>query len=78
MKSFNNEGLAQYNGNNGTSSYIAYNGKVYDVSSSVLWRNGRHQVLHNAGLDLTNSLEQAPHGADMLERFPVVGMFRSD
>lgn len=78
MESFNSEGLAQYDGNNGTSSYIAYNRKVYDVSSSVLWRNGNHQVLHNAGLDLTNSLEQAPHGADMLERFPVVGMLRSD
>jgi predicted heme/steroid binding protein len=70
--------LAQYNGKDGAPAFIAYNGKVYDVSSSFLWRNGKHQVLHNAGEDLTDSLEQAPHGADLLERFPVVGMLHED
>ncbi len=46
---------------------------MYDVSSGFLWRGGKHQVLHHAGEDLTDSLEQAPHGPDLLERFPVVG-----
>ena len=27
-----------------------------------------------AGVDLTNALEQAPHGGDVLEKFPVVGI----
>jgi predicted heme/steroid binding protein len=78
MRTFTRKELAQYNGKNGTPAYIAYNGKLYDVSSSFLWRNGNHQVLHNAGVDLTDSLEQAPHGADLLEKFPVVGMLHED
>jgi len=41
-------------------------------------RYGRHQVAHNAGEDLTDALEQAPHGADMLERLPMVGTLHED
>ncbi len=51
---------------------------MYDVSASFIWRNGRHQVLHNAGEDLTGIIEQAPHGAEMLERFPVIGTLHED
>jgi len=78
MKRFSKKELAQYNGKNGAPAYIAYKGKVYDVSSSFLWKNGNHQVLHNAGKDLTDSLEEAPHGVDLLERFPVVGTLHKD
>jgi predicted heme/steroid binding protein len=78
MRTFTRKELAQYDGKNGVPAFIAYNGKLYDVSSSFLWRNGKHQVLHNAGVDLTDSLEQAPHGADLLERFPVVGTLHED
>jgi predicted heme/steroid binding protein len=73
MKEFTEEELAQCNGRNGNPAYIAYKGKVYDVSASFLWKEGAHQVLHNAGVDLTDALEQAPHGRDVLEEFPVVG-----
>jgi len=38
------------------------------------WQDGRHQVLHAAGADLTASLDEAPHGVDLLARFPVIGM----
>jgi predicted heme/steroid binding protein len=78
MKRFSREELARYNGKDGAPAYIACKGKVYDVSASFLWQNGRHQVVHNAGEDLTDALEQAPHGADMLERLPVVGTLRED
>ena len=78
MKSFSKEELARYNGKNGAPAYIAYKGKVYDVSASFIWRDGRHQVVHNAGEDLTDSLEQAPHGVELLERFPVIGILRED
>jgi predicted heme/steroid binding protein len=78
MKRFNKEELARYNGKDGAPAYIACKGKVYDVSGSFLWQNGRHQVVHNAGEDLTGSLEQAPHGVEMLERLPVVGILRED
>jgi predicted heme/steroid binding protein len=46
------------------------------VSGSFLWKDGSHQVLHNAGMDLTDGIEQAPHGGDILEKFPLVGTLR--
>ena len=73
MRIFTEEELARYNGRDNTPAFVAYNGKVYDVSSSFLWKGGRHQVTHVAGKDLTEDLSQAPHGDDLLERFPVVG-----
>ena len=73
MRIFTDEELARYNGRDNTPAFVAYNGKVYDVSSSFLWKGGRHQVTHVAGKDLTEDLSQAPHGDDLLERFPVVG-----
>ena len=77
MKEFTEKELAQYNGRNGKPAYIGYNGKVYNVSSSFLWKNGTHQVLHKAGEDLTAALEQAPHSEDVLKKFPVVGTLHS-
>jgi len=70
--------LARYDGRNGTPAYIACAGKVYDVTGSFLWQGGRHQALHTAGVDLTDSLSQAPHGADLLARFPVIGRLREE
>ena len=77
MKAFTKEQVAQYNGKNGKPAYVIYKGKVYDVSASFLWKDGTHQVLHSAGVNLTNALEQAPHGGDVLEKFPVVGIISS-
>jgi predicted heme/steroid binding protein len=73
MQTFTCQQLAQYDGQNGAPAYIAYEGRVYDVSHSFLWQKGRHQVLHRAGLDFTGGLDQAPHGDDLLERLPIVG-----
>jgi len=73
MREFSKEELALYNGKNGAPAYAAYKGKVYDVSGSFLWKDGDHQVLHNAGMDLTDVMEQAPHCGDVLDKFPVVG-----
>ncbi len=70
--------LARYNGKGGTPVFIAYQGKVYDVSGSFLWHKGKHQVVHKAGMDLTPSLPLAPHGPELLERFPVVGVLEAD
>ena len=53
--------------------YRAYNGKVCDVSQSFLWKQGKHQATHMAGVGLTGALVQAPHNSDLLEKFPVVG-----
>ena len=74
-KSFTKEELRKYDGSNGVA-YIAFRGKVYDVSRSFHWKRGIHQVVHRAGCDLTEALEQAPHSADMLDKFPVVGLLQ--
>jgi predicted heme/steroid binding protein len=73
MRKFSREELAQYNGKNGTPAFVAYKGKVYDISGSFLWKDGSHEVLHDAGLDLTDAMELAPHGGDVLQKFRVVG-----
>jgi len=77
MKEFTKEELALYNGKNGKPAYVAYKGKVYDVSTSFLWKDGNHQVLHEAGVDLTAAMEQAPHSEEVLKRFPVIGILRA-
>ena len=74
MRGLTRKQLAHYNGQDGVSAYIAYQGRIYDVSRSFLWQKGRHQVRHAAGTDLTAELDAAPHGADLLERFPVIGV----
>jgi len=72
MKKFTEEELRKYDGSNGVT-YIACYGKVYDVSASYHWRKGIHQVMHQAGCDLTKAFEQAPHDISLLEKFPIVG-----
>jgi len=76
MKEFSKEELARYDGKNGRPAYVAYKGKVYDLSDSFLWNDGNHQVLHNAGVDLTDVMEQAPHDGYVLEKFPLIGTLR--
>jgi predicted heme/steroid binding protein len=65
--------LEEHNGKNGKPAYIAYKGKVYDISDSDLWRDGEHMGLHQAGKDLTEELDLAPHGEEILERVKLVG-----
>jgi predicted heme/steroid binding protein len=72
MKVFTREELKKYDGTKGTI-YVAYAGKVYDVSGSFQWKKGVHQIRHHAGRDLTVALKQAPHRPDLLFKFPVVG-----
>jgi predicted heme/steroid binding protein len=73
MRKFTKKELAKCSGKKGARIYVAYKGKVYDVSQSFLWQNGRHQVVHTAGKDLTQALVEAPHGLELLEKFRIVG-----
>jgi len=74
MKTFTLEELARFDGKDGRPVYVAYNGKVVDVSGSKIWKGGRHMNRHDAGHDLTADLAQAPHPEDRLERYPQVGV----
>ena len=76
MKEFDADELAKFNGENGNPTYIVYDGKVYDVSQSKLWRKGQHMNRHRSGADLTNEMQAAPHESDVLERYPQVGTLK--
>jgi predicted heme/steroid binding protein/uncharacterized membrane protein len=76
MIEFDAEELAGFNGKNGNPTYIAHDGKVYDVSESKLWRKGQHMNRHRSGEDLTSDMQAAPHDFNVLERFPQVGILK--
>jgi predicted heme/steroid binding protein/uncharacterized membrane protein len=65
--------LANFDGEEGRPAYFAYKGKIYDVSQSKLWKNGDHMKRHQAGVDLTDILSQAPHSEDKILSLPEVG-----
>lgn len=64
--------LALRNGQDRDEIWVAYQGIIYDVSGSRLWKNGKHYE-HWAGQDLTAELNDAPHTATVFEKFPIVG-----
>jgi len=78
MQEFNAAELQKYDGNEGRPIYVAYKGKVYDVSNSKLWRNGLHMKRHQAGQDLTADIQGAPHEPHVLERYPQVGVLKKE
>jgi predicted heme/steroid binding protein/uncharacterized membrane protein len=67
------EGLCQFDGKDGRPAYVAYQGAIYDVTKSRLWKNGSHVTKHAAGSDLTDLLATAPHGEDKILAMPRVG-----
>ena len=67
------EQLAQCDGLEGRPACFAYQGKIYDASKSPMWKQGQHLKRHDAGGDLTQALDQAPHGEDRVMRLPAVG-----
>ncbi len=74
LKTFTLKQLNEYNGTGDQPAYIALNGKVYDVSNSPLWRNGKHQGRHSAGKDLSLIINNAPHNDAVMAKFPIVGL----
>jgi predicted heme/steroid binding protein len=65
--------LANYNGRGGNRAYIAFKGKVYDVTESSYWTGGNHFGEHEAGGDRTAEIDAAPHGPDHLDNVKLVG-----
>ncbi len=68
--------LALRNGQDKPEIWVAFRGYIYDVSSSRLWRNGKHYE-HWAGQDLTAELEDAPHGEHVFEKFEKIGVLEN-
>ena len=73
QKKVTRQELEQNNGKNGKPAYIAYQGKVYDVTESSFWSDGEHLGMHQAGKDLTEELEMAPHREEAFQKVKLVG-----
>jgi predicted heme/steroid binding protein len=67
--------LALRNGQDKPEIWVAFQGYVYEVTSSRLWRNGKHYE-HWAGQDLTDELKDAPHTEKVFDKFKVVGKLK--
>ncbi|GAB4193313.1 MAG: hypothetical protein OHK0057_17810 [Thermoflexibacter sp.] len=75
MNTYTLSQLALRNGQDKEEIWIAYQGLIYDVSASRLWRNGKHYE-HWAGQDLTEELKNAPHTAHVFDKLEVVGILK--
>lgn len=76
LKVFTLEELKHFDGIEGRPLYIGYKEKVYDVSSSLLFQGEKRMRCHVAGGDLTREMDIAPHGEELVFRFPVVGRLK--
>jgi predicted heme/steroid binding protein/uncharacterized membrane protein len=78
MKELDSKELETYNGQDGKPVYVAHEGRVIDVTKSKLWKGGLHMKRHHAGKDMTTEIKAAPHGAEVLERYPQVGKIKRE
>lgn len=76
LKIYTREELALRDGNKNPEIWIAYQGKIYDVTNSRLFQGGKH-FRHFAGQDLTAELENAPHTDRVFENIPVIGLLKN-
>lgn len=73
MKVYTKQQLALRNGQDRSEVWIAYEGRIYDVTKSRLWFKGTHYE-HWAGQDLTHELPDAPHTDLVFRRFEQIGI----
>lgn len=73
MITYSKQQLALRNGQDKPEIWVAFEGKIYDVTLSRLWRNGKHYE-HWAGQDLTDELKDAPHTSAVFEKYKVIGL----
>ena len=72
LPEFTRSQLASRNGQDRDEIWVAYQGLIYDVTESRMWRNGRHYE-HWAGQDLTEEFADAPHTVRVFEKFSPIG-----
>lgn len=75
-KEYTRAQLALRNGQDKPEIWVAYQGLIYDVTMSRLWRKGQHYE-HWAGQDLTEELKEAPHNANVFDKFVVIGRLKN-
>jgi predicted heme/steroid binding protein len=72
LPSYTKAQLALRNGQDKPQIWIAFNGLIYEVTHSRLWRDGKHYE-HWAGQDLTDELADAPHNENVFDKFDPIG-----
>lgn len=75
MNNYTLQQLALRNGQDKEDIWVAFEGIIYDVTNSKLWKEGKHYE-HWAGQDLTDELPDAPHDSKVFKKLPVVGKIR--
>ena len=73
LKPFTLEQLQAFDGTGEKPIYVGYKGRVYDLSQSPLFQGEKRMRCHIAGKDLTEEMDVAPHGEDLIFKFPLVG-----
>jgi predicted heme/steroid binding protein len=75
-RSYTLEQLAEYNGEEGTDCLVAVDGDVYLIEGFALWQMGEHVPSGGrarCGLDLTEVIDESPHGRSKLDLLRKVG-----
>ncbi|MCQ6963443.1 cytochrome b5 domain-containing protein [Methanolobus chelungpuianus] len=72
MREFTREELSKYDGKKSKEIYVAYKGKVYDVTDSNTWFDGEHYE-HEGGRELTEQMDDAPHAEEVFDDYKVIG-----
>jgi predicted heme/steroid binding protein len=75
-RSYTLEQLAEYNGEEGTDCLVAVDGDVYLIEGFALWQMGEHVPSGGrarCGLDLTEVIDESPHGRSKLNLLQKVG-----
>jgi len=73
LKKISIDDLRRHDGREGRPAWVGWDGKVYDVTGSRLWKEGVHVRKHNAGQDLTSDMDLAPHDDSVFEGWELVG-----
>ena len=75
-RSYTLEQLAEHNGEEGTDCLVAVDGDVYLIEGFALWQMGEHLPSGGrarCGLDLTEVIDESPHGRSKLDLLRKVG-----
>jgi predicted heme/steroid binding protein len=75
-RSYTLEQLAEHNGEEGIDCLVAVDGDVYLIEGFALWQMGEHLPSGGrarCGLDLTEVIDESPHGRSKLDLLRKVG-----
>ena len=78
-RSFTAEELARYDGVDGHQCLVAVDGDVYLIEGFALWSMGRHTPSGGrarCGLDLSDVIDESPHGKSKLQLLKKVGALK--